>query len=193
MQSIAIQQLLLDKKISLFTPRELASLLQISPRTASYYLAKGVEEGLFLYLKRGLYGLKTHLPPEEVIANRLCRPSYVSFAYALGSYGILPEMSYQITSATPLTTRSYQVENISYHYHTIKQSAFTGYKLVTRGRYQFLMAEPEKALADWCYFVALGLMAPNDRLQLGSINLVQAGKYAQLFGPKTLAVLEGLA
>lgn len=190
MHSIAIQQHLLSKQLLLFTPRELENSLSIAKRTASYYLAKGEQDGLFIRLKRGLYGLQTHLPAEEVIANRLCRPSYLSFSTALALYGILPEMPYQITSATPLTTREYTIKNTEYKYHTIKQAAYTGYQLSTRGSAQFLVAEPEKALVDWLYFVSRHLLAPNDRLQLHQIDTQKARQYARLYGPKTTALLE---
>ena len=115
-------------------------------------------------LKRGVYALKTDPPNEEEIANVLYQPSYISFEYALAHYNILPEMTYTVTSATTKPTRLFTCNKTAYSYRTIKESAYTGYSLVKKENRSFLLAEPEKALVDYLYFVSLGKHRLNDRL-----------------------------
>jgi hypothetical protein len=44
-----------------------------------------------------------------------------------------------------------------------------------------LMAEPEKALADYLYFVSIGKKTLNDRLNLKNISRKKIRKYAALY------------
>ena len=51
------------------------------------------------------------------------------------------------------------------------------------------IAEPEKALADYLYFVAIGQKVLNERLELKEINKKKLIKYAKLFGRRGLLKL----
>jgi hypothetical protein len=59
----------------------------------------------------------------------------------------------------------------------------------------FLIAEPEKALVDYLYFVSLGKRMENDRLYIepGTVDEVKAHTYTRLYNKKKLTeLLEGL-
>lgn len=164
MKPIKVREELLNKHVRIFTPEEFRRIFDLASYRAKYFLETQTKEGLFMRLKNGLYALKTDLPSEEEIANKLYMPSYISFEYALGYYGLIPEMSYTITSATTKPTRLFVLNNISYRYQSIKDEAYNGYLLKKANNVAFLIAEPEKALVDYLYFVALRKSAYSERL-----------------------------
>lgn len=186
LNQITIREALLKKKITFFTPQDFESIFHLSKFKAKYFLERQTREGLFCRLKKGLYTLKTDFPREEAIANALYKPSYISFEYALGTYGIIPEMVYAITSATPKPTRSFEIQNKIFSYATIKKEAYTGYIPAKRGNLVILIAEPEKALVDYLYFVTLGEKTKNDRLYISKLNKKKMIHYATLYHRKSL-------
>jgi len=174
MKPIKIREELLNRQIRIFTPEEFRRIFDIAPYQSKYFLETQVKEGLFVRLKKGLYALQTDIPSEEEIANKLYMPSYLSFEYALGYYNLIPEMPYTVTSATTKPTRLFIVNGISYRYQSIKVEAFSGYMLKKSAHASFLIAEPEKALVDYLYFVALRKSAYSERLMQ---NLSDKGYY----------------
>lgn len=172
---------LLKRNLRVFTPREFERLFHTSPEQTKYFLEQNTGDGLFLRLKRGLYTLQDTPPPEEEIANVLYHPSYISFEYALAFYHHLPEMVYAVTSATTKPTRTFTVADKSFSYLTIKKEAFAGYGPLQRQGRTILIAEPEKALVDYFYFVALGKKTLNERLNVASLNTKKVFDYASLF------------
>jgi hypothetical protein len=99
-------------------------------------------------------------------------------------------MVYTMTSATTKDTRSFVVDDKTFAYYTIKKSAFTGYVAVKHGdRQRLLIAEPEKALADYLYFVSLKKKPANDRLRLTHLDLKKVRAYAKLFNRPALMEL----
>jgi hypothetical protein len=205
LKPLQIRETLLQKRVRTFTTHDFENIFHVSPTRAKYFLETQVDEGLLSRLKKGMYALKTDLPSGEEIANNLYRPSYISFEYALAYWGILPEMPYAITSATTKPTREFIVNNVAFTYNTIKPEAYTGYELTrtnTRTSLKgnktllnnisdtgaFLMAEPEKALVDYLYFVTLGKKMENDRLYIepGTLSRSKLMKYARLYNRKRL-------
>ena len=189
LKPLSIREELLKKRIFIFTPRDFERAFQLPKPKAKYFLEKESVGGLFVRLKKGLYGLKTDLPHEEEIANRLYQPSYLSFEYALGHYNILPEMTYSVTSATTKSTRTFVVAGKTFSYLTIKKEAYTGYLLLKKDNQVFLMAEAEKALVDYLYFVILGKKPINDRLNLASLKKEKVRQYARLYQKASLSRL----
>jgi hypothetical protein len=214
LKPLQVRETLLQKKVRIFTAQDFEKIFQTTATQAKYFLETQTNQGLLTRLKRGVYALKTDLPSQEEIANRLYRPSYISFEYALAYWGIMPEMPYTLTSATTKPTRQFTVNEISYAYYSIQEKAYTGYMLINTNRRisekgkiaslnemvqkdlsvgSFLMAEPEKALVDYLYFVALGKRMENDRLFIepGSIDKTKAHSYAKLYNKKKLTELLG--
>jgi len=184
-----IQEKLLEHKLPVFTPLEFERLFETAPHQTKYFLETYTNIGLFARLKRGLYGLKTSLPDERTIANRLYEPSYVSFEYALAWYNMIPEAVYAITSATTKPTRRFTVLGKSYIYHTIKRDAYTGYAPIPDENRILLMADREKALVDYVYLVSLGQKTLNDRLMVKKCDHQKIHAYARLFRRPKLDVL----
>lgn len=189
--TLAIRTIVLDKNLHFFSVKELAPLLSMSSLNCLYCLERGVMEGLFVQLRRGLYCLKTDMPSEQEIANQLYRPSYVSFEYALAYYNLIPEMTYTITSATTKPTRKFEVLGKVYEYTSIKLPVYTGYESREIDGQKFQIAEPEKAIADYLYLVSLGRRADNDRLNLDTVDKQKVKNYLELFKrPSLLSYVE---
>jgi len=151
---------------------------EISKVKLTIYRAKG-------YLaspKRGVYYLADEYLDKNKVANKLYYPSYISLDTAMSKYGIIPETVYAITSVTTKATREFSDDNYSYLFNKIKKNAYTGYKLDG----DVLIADPEKALVDYLYFVSMGQRVFNDRLDLTKIDTKKVLEYAKLFNSKRL-------
>lgn len=183
---LLVREELLKRGMRIFTPLEFSRVFRASPYPMKYFLEQQVNEGLLVRLKQGVYTLKTDLPSEEEIANKLYVPSYISFEYALAYYNILPEMPYTVTSATTKSTRLFTTQNQAFSYRTIKSAAYTGYSLQKVGGREFLIADPEKALSDYVYFWILGKLSGSDRLNLSLVKKQKVIEYAKLYNRKKL-------
>lgn len=193
LRPLSVQEQLLAKKMVFFTPVDFARLFHMPCQKTKYFLETYTKQGLFIRLKQGLYALKNALPSEEAIANVLYRPSYLSFEYALAHYGIIPEMVYQVTSATTKSTRSFSVEGKDFSYLKIKKEAFTGYTPVKHKDVTVLFAEPEKATVDYLYFVSLGKKSLNERMRWSNLNREKIKQYASLYKrPPLMNILKKL-
>ena len=194
LKPLQVRAELLHRGTAVLTGEDFRRIFRVSKFRAKYFLEQYTKAGLFLRLKRGLYALRDHVPPEEEIANILYRPSYISFEYALASYAVLPEMVYTVTSATTKPSRTFAVEDKTFTYSTIKREAFTGYGPIKRDNRTILMADPEKGLVDYLYFVSLGKKPFNERLALANLDRSKVLEYARLYHRKGLErlVREGL-
>lgn len=180
LKPLLVREKLLEKGITMFTSLEFGRIFGLPDYKTKYFLEKWTNEKFLTRLKKGLYTLKTDTPREEEIANRLYKPSYLSFEYALSYYNILPEMSYIITSATTKPTRTFTADNKTFVFLKIKRNAYAGYVLVKEEKKSFLIATPEKALVDYLYFVTIGKKPFNDRLNASRLNkekLIECAKY----------------
>lgn len=186
-KSTPIREELLKRKIRKFTNREFSLLFNLDEYQTEYALAEFVKERFLQRLKRGVYALKTDPPSETEIANTLYKPSYISFDYALAYYGLIPEMVYEVTSATTKPTRMFTTDTLAFGYYAIKRRAYTGYTAKQENARTFLIAEPEKALVDYLYGLTLGqrgLLGKryiNDRLRITHLNEQKIREYGKLF------------
>jgi len=174
-----------EKNIKVFTNYLFREVSELNYWAAKSLLQRYKKRGLLVSPKRGFYYF-TELPPHDYqLANTIYPPSYISFETMLSFYGIIPEVVYPIISATAKPTRIFELGKKSFQYLTIKKSAFSGYLK----KDDYLIAEPEKALADYLYFVALGRKAINHRLNLSQINKSLLRKYGKVFKNKSLEKL----
>lgn len=181
LKPLLVREELLKRGIHIFTGLEFSRLFPAEPYQIKYFLENQVKEGLLIRLKQGSYILKTDPPSGEEMANALYKPSYLSFEYALSKYGIIPESTYSVTSATTKPTRLFTVDDKAFSYFTIKHEAYTGYILDKTSGRGILIAEPEKALTDFLYFVAIGHKLKNDRIDVSKLNKEKVLRYAKLY------------
>lgn len=181
MNRIQVQEKLKDSGLLIFTPREFYDVFGISPKTGSVFLSRNLKSGLFVKLRNNYYMLKDSHPSLQLIANKLYQPSYISLETALSHYSIIPEVVYAVTSVTTKPTREFKTPKGVFSYQRIKKEVFTGYSPVTLEGHVVLLAEPEKALADYLYFVDLKKTSLNDRLDLKKINKGKLLKFVRIF------------
>ena len=111
------------------------------------------KNGYIVRLKRGLYVVNPEHSGKtlsnELIANHLYAPSYISMSTALRYYGLIPDAVYMYQSMTVKHSRNFQTPIGNYDYKYINRDAFSvGIKSMHKGEYAFLIASPEKALCD---------------------------------------------
>lgn len=121
-----------------------------SPRSK---LSRMVKCGKIFPIAKGLYETEKGTPG-IFLAGSIYGPSYISFEYALGYYGMIPEAVYTITSATfeKKKTKKYETSFGTFTYRDVPSEAFPlGLKLVKEDDYYYRIATPEKALCDMLY------------------------------------------
>ena len=183
---IQVQEKLKTSGLVMFTPREFYDVFGIPPKTGSVFISRNLKSGLFLKLRNNYYMLQDSHLPLYAIANRLYQPSYISLESALSHYGMIPEVVYAVTSVTTKPTREFKTPTSVFSYQRIKKSVFAGYSPVTIEGSVVLLAEPEKALADYLYFADLKKTSLNDRLNLKGVRKGKLLKLIHTFKRKSL-------
>lgn len=178
---IKVEEKLKSLGIYIFTPHEFRDIFDVPAKTASFFISTNLKSGLFIKLRNKYYMLKDSNPSSFFIANKLYQPSYISLEKALSYFSIIPETVYTITSITTKPTREFNTSLGAFSYQKIKKIAFAGYNSVQIEDSFILLAEPEKALADYLYFVDLKKITLNDRLYLNKINKTKLINYVKLF------------
>lgn len=109
-------------------------------------------------LKKGLYchagAVESGVLEREVIANLLYGPSYVSLASALSIHGMIPEAVYNVTSVTTGKAKRFETPYGVFAYRALPAAYYwRGVELRRSASFSsFLLATPEKALADTAFF-----------------------------------------
>ncbi len=123
-----------------------------------------VKQGDLVRVKRGLYCVSPRITEQrlsnELIANHLYGPSYVSLETALSFYKLIPERMASTQSVITKRAKAFETPLGRFTYTTIPEDY---YSLGIRqeqvdSRYVFLIATPEKALCD------IILLRPNLRI-----------------------------
>lgn len=116
-------------------------------------LSRMVARGECFQITKGLYETDKNVPA-HLLAGSIYGPSYISFEYALGYYGLIPEAVYTITCATfeKKKKKKYETPFGTFTYRDVPSEAFPlGLSLIQEGDYFYRIAEPEKALCDQLY------------------------------------------
>jgi len=125
------------------------------------------------------------------IANKIYKPSYISFETAMSHYRLIPESIYMITSVSTRRTYLFETPLARFSYRTIKPALFFGYSILTGG---IKMASLEKAVLDYFYinpkvrteddFSSLRI---NREEMIGRFKKERFTDYAQRFNQKRLS------
>ena len=167
--------------LTVFTPQDVLHLSGSTEVSVRFLLTRAVKRGDCLKLRRGVYTLAEFLPTEMELANALYRPSYISFAFALSYYQLIPETVYTIASATTRTTATFAALEKQFVYHRLKPQVFTGYQMALIQQRRVAIADPEKALVDALYFVVLHKWEIPERLQTRTLSKSKVRALAKLF------------
>ena len=109
--------------------------------------------GEIIRVKKGLYVFGEdyrHRPySRELLANLIYGPSFISLDYALSHHGLIPERVEQVTSVTSGRARKFDTPVGIFVYRPIPARSFhLGMTRVESGGVSFLLASPERAIAD---------------------------------------------
>ena len=124
-------------------------------------IARMVKKGELLRLKNGFFLIASRFRrgeaeyPYEQIANLLYGPSYISLEWALSFYQFIPERVSVVTSVTIGNSKEFTTPIGTFSYRHISKSRYSDgidHKEIERQIGGFLIATPEKALADWIFF-----------------------------------------
>lgn len=116
-------------------------------------LSRMVKQGGYFPIIKGLYETDKKVSG-HLLAGSIYGPSYISFEYALGYHGMIPEAVYTITCATFEKKKKKKFETIfgTFTYRDVPSAAFPlEIRLVQEGEYFYRIAGPEKALCDKLY------------------------------------------
>lgn len=156
-----------------------------SPRSK---LQRMVKRGEYFPITKGLYETDPNVPA-HFLAGSIYGPSYISFAFALSYYALIPEAVYVVTSATfeKKKKKKYQTSFGTFTYRDVPSEAFPlGLRVVQEGDYFYRIAEPEKALCDQLYTISpvpnqkelLHLLTEDLRIESAAIKNLDKEKIA---------------
>ncbi len=118
-----------------------------------------LKNGFYLIADKIGQGAERHIPYEQV-ANLLYGPSYVSLEWALSFYGMIPERVHSITSMTLGKHKEYHTPVGDFVYYRLSADNYSigiTQKQTPDFVGGFLIASPEKALADLVFITCRSL------------------------------------
>lgn len=112
-----------------------------------------LRDGVILRVKKGLYVFgeeyRRRAYSRELLANLVYGPSFVSLDYALSLHGLIPERVSQVTSVTTGRGKEFSTPVGTFVYRPVPSDSFhLGMTRVEQGEISYLLATPERALAD---------------------------------------------
>ena len=137
-----------------FTIFSINEIKKIDSRFHRRRLNDWQDKGYIIKVVKGHYIFSDLIINEDIlfeIANKIHRPSYVSFEMALSYYHLIPESTYAITSVSSRRPCTYETTLAAFLYRKIKPALFFGYELVENQGKCFKIASPEKAILDYFY------------------------------------------
>ncbi|OPX29022.1 MAG: hypothetical protein B1H08_04780 [Candidatus Omnitrophica bacterium 4484_171] len=155
------------------------------------------DKGYIKKLIKGYYIFTDLALKEEAIfeiANRIYKPSYISFETAFYYYGLIPESVYGITSASTIRTYKFRTPVAEFSYRTLNRRLFFGYNIVKYNNNKcFKIASMEKAILDYFYINVhiknrediMGIRF-NREILLSKINKKKMERFLAVYGRKSL-------
>lgn len=144
----------LRKFLADFTVFSINDLQRLDPKFHRRRLNEWQDKGYIKKIIKGFYVFSDLELNENTlfeIANRIYKPSYISFEMALAYYHLIPESTYSITSASTRRTYKFKTSIAEFNYRAIKTDFFFGYVINRYNGKCFKIATPEKAILDYLY------------------------------------------
>jgi predicted transcriptional regulator of viral defense system len=137
--------------LSRFPVFSLSDVRGIDPSFDRRRLSEWQQKGYIRKIIKGFYfftDLDLDEPKLLHIANKIYRPSYISFETALSRYHLIPESVYAVTSASTRRTMEFDTPISRFSYRTIHKRLYFGYRIESG---PMRIAFMEKALLDHLY------------------------------------------
>ena len=170
-------------KVPIFTGSDLVKIFPFEPKNhINTQLKRMSSRKDLINLKRDLYIFPDAKLDEFVLANRIYTPSYVSLESALNTYGIIPDVTANVTSVSPVTSKKAKTSKGTFLYSKINKDLFFGFKSVldqNSGLY-YQIALPEKAFLDYIYIRKVKNIREN-RIDLSGLSIKVLTKFSVFF------------
>jgi len=170
-------------------------ILKIDPVFHRRRLVEWQAKGYIKKIRQGIYCFDDY-PVNEAflyyISNRIHRPSYISMASAMSYYNLIPEAVYLITAISTQKTMQYKTPLGNFDFRNLKTSLFFGYRLIKMGNLIIKMAEPEKLILDYFYFLKFPDIESIESLRINSevareiIDFTKLNSYLKEYNSKIL-------
>lgn len=178
---------------------------QMQYASPMHKLLRMVQKGEYIKIAKGLYETDRSTPG-YLLAGSIYGPSYLSFEFALGYYGMIPETVYTFTSATFEKKKKKTFINPfgTFTYRDVPSRVYAmGLEIVEEGSYSYLIASREKAICDQLYKMKLvtnyeelqNLLLVDlriDEQELKKINLENLGILAQRYRSTNVKIFNNL-
>ena len=178
-----------DKLI--FFDKNSLKLLEKDDNNLNANLIYWLKNGDLIALKNGVYVFRVSYNKEinkneylEFLANKLLKPSYLSFEYVLDKYSLLSESAQAITSVSDKASREFSSSLGVWRYYFLPKKLFLGYRIKYFKEQVIFEASKAKALFDFLYLRFRRGVLPNERVFLDlSLNLENLDKndWTELF------------
>lgn len=172
----------------------------IMPFLADYtnprdYISRLVKKGDLIRLKNGFFIIANRIretrAPYEQISNLLYGPSYISLEWALSIYGMIPEGVYVVTSVSTKQTKRFETPIGNFEYSHLSHSRYAiGIDQKQNSSGNYLIATPEKALADLIYFKSKNLSKKDLLIDLIEARRIDESQLKQLNKQLLLQIAE---
>lgn len=208
MERSPLEKLLLDSETAYIEAQNLLPLLKdyTNPRDL---ISRLVKSGQLIRLKNGFFVIAEKISKNPVpfaqIANLLYGPSYLSYEWALAYYGFIPEGVPVATSASALKSKSFTTPLGSFDYQALSHLRYSiGFDQQENEAGKFLIATPEKALADLVHLKSAGLTEEDLWMDLTearriepeaikSLNRSRLKEIAEVYKSKSVTTLARIA
>jgi len=142
-----------------FETPEVTALFDQSEKQVLPRISRWVSQGKLIRLRRGKYLLPSRYQNRPAhpyyISNYIYRPSFISLYTALQYYQYIPEEVAVIQGMTTRQTATWETGLGRFQYFSTTPDRFFGYSKIILGdgeQQSALIADPERALIDVCYF-----------------------------------------
>lgn len=172
------------------------------------WIARQVKKKILIRIKNGFFLIAARFKkgndfPFEQLANLLYGPSYISLEWALSFYQFIPERVTAVTSMTLAKSKEFStpIGLFTFHYMNKKRYSVGVVRREIPGQFGgFLIATPEKALADWVFLTCKGLnrsellvdLLDSKRIEkdkLKSLDLDLMEQITEMYGSDTIHTL----
>lgn len=161
-----------------FTLGDLEKIFDRPRKSLSVTVCRLVKRDAIKRLSKGVFQTHTQGSLLTHAANQLYYPSYLSFESALSRHGILSQIPYVLTFATPKRSKTVSLGAREVQYHQLKQEYYFGYVQSPDGA----IAEPEKAILDQLYMIDRGLSSSEvDEWSFAQIDKEKLLRYCVVF------------
>lgn len=163
---------------------------QESKHQVTVQLARLTRAGMLVRLKRGLYVFSHAKIDEFILANSLYRPSYVSLESALNYYGVIPDVAQNVTSVSPITSKTVKTSRGEFLYSKIARDLYFGWQAVkdTKSELLYSIATTEKALLDYVYIRKIRDLT-EQRVDLEVVDRKKLRDYGRMFPKWVMEVI----